>query len=455
MEIERIFAKIASEVSPSPVELAVEKKFAAKVIANLEKFLPKNAKVTFVGSAARDTGLRGDRDIDLFVAFPREMDEDKIVKLTFNAAKKAVKTKWVTHYAEHPYLQTIAGDFQVEVIPCFQVEPHTGIKSAVDRSPLHMEYLQKKLTQRQRRDVRVMKKLLKVNGVYGAEVTIGGFSGLVCEQLMLKYGDLESLLREATEWRPPVIVDYEGSWNSETKQGKTALLQKFKDTGLILIDVIDKNRNAAAAITNESLAKFILLSRAFVKKPSLEFFKEKKVKINVSKINAMLKKRGTVFITIEVKKPDFVDDIIFPQFKRSEKNIARELQRVGFNVIGSCDLYEKGQLLFEVQNNMLPAVKQIIGPLAWDTANVAKFLKGKKPLRGPYIENGKMCVDMKQSKRGVIEMIKVILHRSETGIASHYQTAMKKAKVQIVKKVDKQNATILHNYLFAEIGLKL
>ncbi|MFH0713638.1 MAG: CCA tRNA nucleotidyltransferase, partial [Candidatus Micrarchaeota archaeon] len=276
MEMESLFVKIAAGVSPSKAELEEEKKFAAGIIAKLAAKLPKTCKILFVGSAARDTGLKGDRDIDLFATFPREMNEDVIVKKTFNAAKKAVKTKWITHYAEHPYLQTTISGFKVEVIPCFQVEPHSGIKSAVDRSPLHMDYLQKKLTQRQRRDVRVMKKLLKVHEIYGAEVEVGGFSGLVCEQLMLKYGGLENLLREAAKWLPPVYIDYEGTWNAESKSGKMELLHKFPDAKLVLIDVIDRNRNAAAAVSPQSLAKFILLCRQFVKKPSESFFVEKK-----------------------------------------------------------------------------------------------------------------------------------------------------------------------------------
>ena len=344
MEIERIFAKIAVGISPSKQELEAEKTFARSVITKLESKLPKTCNVSFVGSAARDTGLRGDRDIDLFAAFPREMDEEVIVKKTFNAAKTAVKAKWITHYAEHPYLQTTISGFKVEVIPCFQVEPHSGIKSAVDRSPLHMQYLEKKLTQRQRRDVRVLKKLLKVHQIYGAEVEVGGFSGLVCEQLMLKYGGLENLLREAAKWTPPIYIDYEGTWNAENKSGKMELNHKFPEAKLVLIDVIDRNRNAAAAVSPQSLAKFILLARAFVKKPSESFFNEKKISHSAIKVQQLLQSRGTTFVAVQMKKPDVIEDILFPQLKRSEKNICRELKKLGFAVLGSCDNYAKGQL---------------------------------------------------------------------------------------------------------------
>ncbi len=450
MEIENIFAKIASQISPSKAELEAEKQFASQIIAKLEKKLPKTCKISFVGSAARDTGLKGDRDIDLFAAFPREMKEEEIVKKTFTAAK-SITNKWIMHYAEHPYLQTTIEGFKVEVIPCFQVEPHSGIKSAVDRSPLHMDYLQKKLTQRQRRDVRVLKKLLKVNEIYGAEVEIGGFSGLVCEQLMLKYGGLENLLREAAKWTPPVLIDYEGTWNSEAKQGKQELLHKFPDAKLILIDVIDRNRNAAAAVSPQSLAKFILLCRAFVKRPNENFFVENKETHSAEKVQKALNARGTSFILVEMKKPNIIEDILFPQFKRSEKNICRELQKSGFKVQGSCDLYSKGQLLFEVETATLTKVKKLVGPPAWLEKNAAQFLKGKLPMRGPYLEEDKICIDVAQSETKLEKILKKILASETTGIASHWVQTAKKAKITLVKKVDKNNLDIMAKYCLEKI----
>ena len=44
----------------------------------------------------------------------------------------------------------------------------------------------------------------------------------------------------------------------------------------MIIDPIDNNRNLAAAISDENIGKFILVSRAFKEKPTLEFFKTKK-----------------------------------------------------------------------------------------------------------------------------------------------------------------------------------
>ncbi len=446
MNMEAIFKKVARKVSPNKKELAQEKKLANKLIKKLEKFLPKKARVSFVGSAARDTGLKGDRDIDLFAAFPPDWKESKIVKTTFTAARKAIKTKWITHYAEHPYLQGKIGKSKVEVIPCFQVKPHTGIKSAVDRSPLHMDYLQKKLTQAQRRDVRVLKKLLKTHGIYGAEVETSGFSGLVCEQLMLEFGSLENLLKAAAKWIPPVVIDVEKSWeNTSDKNVKKELLDKF-GTGLILIDVIDKNRNAAAAVSRKSLAKFMLLAAAFVKKPNISFFKEKKEKLSIAKAQKAAKKRGTILLLVEFKKPNIIEDILYPQLKRTENNMARELQRRGFHLFGSSEHFPKAQLLFELEYSELPRVKKLTGPPAWNDKNVYKFLKGKKPLKGPYLEGEKVCIDVALGERRAERIMREILLSEKTGIASHFIEPAKKARVKIVRKVERKNVEIVSRY---------
>ncbi|PIY91833.1 hypothetical protein COY71_01055, partial [Candidatus Micrarchaeota archaeon CG_4_10_14_0_8_um_filter_60_7] len=157
---EKIFAEVALEISPMPAEAKREKEFALEICRILEKNLKgEGVECAFVGSAARDTGLKDDNDLDLFVQFPRDKSEDYIVKKTFEAARK-IPGEWVTHYAEHPYLQAQLGAFKVEVIPCFRMAANGELKSAVDRSPLHMAYLQEKLTPPQRRDVRLLKKLL-------------------------------------------------------------------------------------------------------------------------------------------------------------------------------------------------------------------------------------------------------------------------------------------------------
>ncbi|HLC38458.1 MAG TPA: nucleotidyltransferase domain-containing protein, partial [Candidatus Norongarragalinales archaeon] len=246
--------RVLARVSPTPKEAGEEKKFALQLAVILQKM--GGVKVSFVGSAARDTGLKGDNDIDLFVQFPASMEKEDIVEKTFSYTRKNIKANWIVRYAEHPYLQARMDSFKVEVIPCFIVEPHAGIKSAVDRSPLHMDYLQKRLSPQQRGDVRVLKQLLKNNGLYGAELAIRGFSGLVCEYLILNYRSFEGLVENASKWKPPVRIDVSGG-----------SIKHFPEP-FVIIDAIDRNRNAGAVVSDTNLNRFISLCQAFSKSPS-------------------------------------------------------------------------------------------------------------------------------------------------------------------------------------------
>ena len=108
--------KVLGRISPSASEAEAEKRFASRLKKILEGAGAE--KVSFVGSAARDTGLKGDNDIDLFLQYPPELEKDYIVEKTFTYARKNIKADWIVRYAEHPYLQAKIGAFKVEVIPC-------------------------------------------------------------------------------------------------------------------------------------------------------------------------------------------------------------------------------------------------------------------------------------------------------------------------------------------------
>ena len=44
-------------------------------------------------------------------------------------------------YAEHPYVNAIFDGFEVDLVPAFGVESAASIKSAVDRTPFHNNYI--------------------------------------------------------------------------------------------------------------------------------------------------------------------------------------------------------------------------------------------------------------------------------------------------------------------------
>ena len=123
--------------------------------------------------------------------------------------------------------------------------------------------MKKSLTSKMKNEVRILKTFLQSNGIYGAEIAKQGFSGYVSEVLIINYKSFENVIKSISKIKENEVI------------GKTT--KKF-DTSIVIIDPIDKNRNLAAAISNENIGKFILASRAFKEKPSLEFFKTRKLR---------------------------------------------------------------------------------------------------------------------------------------------------------------------------------
>ena len=448
---ESVVQKVATAVSPTPGEAAAEKKFAADFVSRLSRLLPA-AKVIFIGSAARDTGLRGSRDIDIFAAFAKGT-EDEIVAKTFAAARKcAPAAKWEKHYAEHPYLQARISGYDVEVIPCFAISPNQKIISAVDRSPLHMAYLERKLTLMQRRDVRVLKQLLKSAGIYGAEARIGGFSGYVCELLVLNYRSLYELLLAASKWSLPYVVDIEGSYCQDDRKA----IARFPGVQLIVVDVTDANRNAAAAISQDSLASFITLSRAAVSGPRLDYFFPKQKPASRPALASLLKKRGTTTVCIKCVAPDLVDDIFYPQLSKTRDSICAYVSRQGFSLVDSAHFADSksAYILLEFAFGNAPTVSVCPGPFAYDPKSVAAFVKSRKAgvVRGPYVRGGRIFVETLR-RQSAVDIVKGYLaNNRRLGAASHFHNPLRKAKVvsgadAVVSSVSAESLAELSGYV--------
>ena len=447
-QLEELFNHVSAQVSPLPEEAAREKQFALSLVKKLEAGLQgEGVRVYFVGSAARDTGLRGDRDIDLFVSFPQKHSRDFIVEKTISATKSSIPGSWEMHYAEHPYLQAKlvfgSDQYSVEVIPCFQISPHEGIKSAVDRSPLHMDYLQKRLNFRQKRDVRVLKLLLKRAGIYGAEARIGGFSGLVCEYLILNYRSLLGLLENACKWKPPAVVDIEGSWvrGKNNPKQKLGEVQKQFPSPLVIIDAIDKRRNAAAAVSLQSLACFVSLSQAFLADPSEEFFFPPVFEpAPPEQIFSLIRSRGSFLCLLEMPAPKVVEDILFPQARKTLNSLCALLQKENFGVIDSADFVAGNKLFFvlELASEERSPVKVFAGPPAWDGRAGEKFVSAHpKKLRGPFVRDERVVLEEKQETVSAKQFLQQLLEEKGNmiSVGSKLEGAFKRAKLISGKEI--------------------
>jgi len=402
----------------------------------VSRLLHKTRKLGFdcivCGSIGKYTWIAGDRDIDLFVFFPKDVERAELEKLGLDVGKKITEMlggKWQIKYAEHPYVHAVIKGFDVDIVPCYRIEQGEHIKSAVDRSPLHLSYILDNLKPEQYDQVRLLKQFCKGIGVYGADTKTQGFSGYVCELLIMKYGSFEAVLQRAEKWRAPQVIG-----EADTK--------KF-DSPFILIDPTDANRNAAAAVSADNFARFVFSAKQFLDKPSSEFFFPDVKKLSGSDISK-LKNRKTYFAAIVAPRPDVIDDVLWPQLRRARHRLVKELEQNEFHVMRSFEWAEgndcggKGDiaLVFELEVWTLPPVQRMHGPPITAHAHSERFLeKYGRPLFGPFVDGqGNWFIEKARSFERADELLRTFLKRptkklEESGIPNFVAGAMKNHKL--------------------------
>jgi len=95
--------------------------------------------------------------------------------------------------------------------------------------------MQTHLTPELRREARLLKKFAKGIGTYGAEIKIGGFSGMLIDSLVLYY---QSSWRRSYTPLPGRRVHFSRSGSSE---GVVSPREKDPNVDLVVIDPVDPN----------------------------------------------------------------------------------------------------------------------------------------------------------------------------------------------------------------------
>ena len=131
--------------------------------------------------------------------------------------KQRAHYEQIERFAEHPYLQLIVEGYRVDIVPCYNAKPGEW-QSATDRTPYHTDYIKKHLDAGLRGEVRLLKRFMQGTGVYGAEIKVGGFSGYLCELLIMKYGSFAGTMEAFAHYNKRVVVDIENYYVRQTKR---------------------------------------------------------------------------------------------------------------------------------------------------------------------------------------------------------------------------------------------
>ena len=391
-----------------------------------------NAKVTLEGSVAKDTWLSGEADIDIFLQVDSRLERKDLETTCLEVARQAIRGyKPIERFAEHPYIETLIGKTRVNIVPCYRVEKGKW-KSATDRTPYHTEYVKKNLDNKLRNEIRLLKKFMKGIDAYGAEIRVGGFSGMLCETLILFYKSFYNTIHAATSWKKRTILDLENHFKNDFEE----ILDLF-DQPLIVIDPIDENRNVSAAVTEKKLWEFVSASRLFLKKGDISFFFPPDIKkLTKKQFQNILSKRGTDIIGVHIADIEAPVDVIWSQIYKAEKSIINLLNSQGFSVLRTCSFSNEKDfniIIIELESRIISKTLKHLGPPVEKRIESEKFLlthlHNSNTISGPWIENNRWATHKKRKQTDA----KQVLNDNLSNGGRHFGIPLIIAN-QIVKK---------------------
>jgi tRNA nucleotidyltransferase (CCA-adding enzyme) len=382
------------------IGLLVKKVMGAKAAAgaNIEPYL--------VGSIAKDTHLK-DPDADLFLLFSPEVPRDTLEKTGLAIGKESITGR--EHYAEHPYIKGEFMGLRVDIVPAYKIVDSSQKMTAVDRTPFHTEYVKKHLAPEHRDDVRLLKAFMKGIGTYGADAKTMGFSGYLCELLVIRFRGFKKVIVNASGWKHGMRLEL----GEKTER-------KF-DSAMTFIDPVDPARNVASAVSADNFGIFIAASRAYLASPKLEFYFPNPVEqLKHKAIMNKLAPRGKILL-LKMPRPDIIDDILYPQLRKFEKNVVIYIESANFTVMDSASmaLEDCMAIILEMETDELPPTVLHRGPPVWVAENSEKFLskwrESAESLSAPFVKDGCWHVFVKRKQTSAMAHLATGLPEIDAG----------------------------------------
>ncbi|MEM3623607.1 MAG: CCA tRNA nucleotidyltransferase [Candidatus Bathyarchaeia archaeon] len=411
-KITDVCATVLEKITPKKAQRikveALAKKLEGKV-AETAKAFGVEAKVRLEGSVAKDTWLSEDPEIDIFMRVPTTVPRNSLGDVCLKIARKATEgSKQIERFAEHPYLEAFVEGVRVNIVPCYDAKRGEWL-SATDRTPYHTDYVKKHLNAQMREEVRLLKKFMKGIGVYGAEIKIGGFSGYLCELLILHYKSFVKTLEAFARHKKRITIDIENHY-----KGRESELQLLFQEPLLIIDPVDKGRNVASAVQPQKLYNFIAAARLFLKNPSLNFFYPPETKaLTPKELKNKLAKHGSTLIFLTFPKVEAVPDVLWGQLYKSQRSLHKLLKLNDFMTLRDLPWSDEKSInlfIFEIEKRFLSPVKKHFGPPLEKESECEKFLKkhlnNPNTISGPYIEDGRWVANIKRKYTDAVVLLK-------------------------------------------------
>jgi tRNA nucleotidyltransferase (CCA-adding enzyme) len=411
-KLDAVHEEILKKITPTQADrikiTALAKDLQQKVALACQEQGVK-AAVRVEGSVAKDTWLREEPEIDIFMRLPTTIPRRSLGEISLKIARKATEgSKQIERFAEHPYLEAFIGEVRVNIVPCYDVKQGEWV-SATDRTPFHTDYVKKRLTKNLRNEVLLLKKFLKGINAYGAEIKTGGFSGYLCELLVLHYEALVETLRAFAGYTQRIVIDVEGYYTGRERE-----LRLLFPEPLVIVDPVDKGRNVASAVQSQKLYTLVGAARAFLKKPNARFFYPPKITaLTAEDLKTMLETRGASLLFLTFGNIEAVPDVLWGQLYKTQRALRKLAELNDFKVLRDAvwsDEKTLSVIVFELEQHVLPSVKKHLGPplkREKESENfLSKYASNDAVVSGPYIQDGMWVVELRRSFKDYVELLK-------------------------------------------------
>jgi tRNA nucleotidyltransferase (CCA-adding enzyme) len=418
MESKALEQSVLMKITPTPEDnkriAKVRTKIQNEINRISNKLGYKNIKSILVGSVAKDTHLKN-FDLDIFIMFPPSTTRDDLesigLKIGYEVLPEAVEL-----YAEHPYLRGKYEDIIIDLVPCYDIKSSSEKLSAVDRTPFHTEYVKSHLQDILKPDVRLFKQFLKGIGAYGAEIRVQGFSGYLCEVLVIEFGGFQEVIKAIIEWQingRTIIIP-----KNIKNDFDYTILAKFNEP-LIVIDPIDVTRNVGSPVSEDTIKLVHRAAESYVSSPDERFFFPNKPtpKTDVE-LKGDIENLPGLLLGLELKTKPEVSDILYSQVRKSLRATVKVLERYDFPVLRSKFFVEESvdkdnntKILFLILLDCyeLPKTKVHNGPPVNhpnESSFIEKWKDANNTAKGPYQKDDWWFVEILREFISAVELLK-------------------------------------------------
>jgi len=403
----KLLDAVVKEHTPTPAEMRKLNAVIREVLSAIRGELARRnirAEVMLGGSAAKRTFLKHDFDCDCFVRFaPTKQDISDITEKVLARFPDVERVP-----GSRDYFQFELRGVAFEIVPVMKVDSHKEVRNVTDASPLHVGWIMRHLRRKPalRRDILLLKLLLKANDLYGAESYIRAFSGHVVDLLVLAYGGFPQLARAAAQWKPGVIIDVE-----RHHQDAHRALNPSKHGPLMLVDPVQPERNAAAALSEENFLRFTALCRAFLKRPTKGMFSRKE--LSESELRRKAGERTLLLVDLAPKRQK--RDIMGAKCLKVHHFLRASLEKHGFLLedSGWRFLYGKEStalLWYILSSDTIETHREHAGPPLSNTKHADIF---RKKHDATYEREGKLYARVKRKHTSAAALVRELLAQPE------------------------------------------